>query len=67
MDKVFLMVALIVLVGALIVEHNTRKDKVLGQTTTITTEVYSHKCAYTNGDFKDIKNGYVSFTSKICL
>lgn len=66
MDKVFLMVVLIVLVGALIVEHNTRKDRALAPVVTLTTEAYSHKCTYEKADFSDIKNGNVTFNSKIC-
>ena len=66
MDKVVIMLVLIVLVGALVAEHNTRKAKALSSVVTLTTEKYSHKCAYEKADFSDIKNGNVTFNSKIC-
>ena len=66
MDKVFIMLTLIVLVVALTVEHNARKDKALAQRGTLITEKYTHKCAYKNADFSDIKNSNVTFSSKNC-
>ena len=67
MDKVILMLVLIVLVVALIADYNADKNKALSQAVTTTTEAYSHKCAYEKADFSDIKNGNVTFNSKICL
>ena len=66
MDKVILMLALIVLVVALIADYNADKNKALAPVGTLTTETYSHKCAYEKADFSDIKNGNVTFNSKIC-
>ncbi len=66
MDKIIVLVTLIVLVVALTVEHNTRKAQALSPVVTLTTEAYSHKCVYEKADFSDIKNGNVTFNSKIC-
>lgn len=66
MDKVILMLVLIVLVVALIADYNADKNKALSSVGTLTTEVYTHKCVYENADFSDIKNGNVTFKSKIC-
>ena len=67
MDKVILMLVLIVLVAALIADYSADKAKALAPVVTLTTEAYTHKCVYENADFSDVKNGNVTFTSKICL
>ena len=67
MDKVILMLVLIVLVVALIADYNVDKNEALSPVVTLTTEVYNHECVYENADFSDVKNGNVTFKSKICL
>lgn len=66
MDKVVIMLVLIVLVAALVADYNAKKAKALSSVVTLTTETYTHKCAYENADFSDIKNGNVTFSGKIC-
>ncbi len=66
MDKVVIMLVLIALVGALVADYNADKTKALAQAVTLTTESYTHKCVYENADFSDLKNGNVTFKSKIC-
>lgn len=66
MDKVILMLVLVVLVAVLIADYNAGKAKALAPVATLTTEEYTHKCAYEDADFSDVKNGNVTFKSKIC-
>ena len=66
MDKVILMLVLIVLVAALIADYSADKAKSLAPVVTLTTEMYDPECIYDNADFSDVKNGNVTFKSKIC-